>query len=178
MSKAMRRLTASALVALIALAGLLAMAGSALAQSVPDTLVTGTITGATSGQVSVNVGGTACTKIAGGTVAADGTYQIVVNCAAGAGQVLLNAVAVTGATFTLVPGVPVTASGTIAAPTPPPATPTPAPPVATPTPAVRPPATGNTAPAGSSSSAWLLVAAGLGALALGVGGVAAVRKAR
>jgi len=168
----MRRITASALVALVALVSMLAVAGSAMAQSVPDTLVSGTITGATSGTVTVTSGGTLCTNIAptgGATVSATGTYQIVVNCAAGAGQVLLNGVAVTGATFTLTPGVPATANGTIgAAPT---AT-------ATATSAGTPigPKTGNTAPASSSSNAWMLMIVGLGALALGVGGVAAVRK--
>ncbi len=172
MSKGMRRITASALVALVALVSMLAVAGSAMAQSVPDTLVTGTITGATSGTVTITSGGTACTLIAptgGATVTATGTYQIVVNCAAGAGQVLLNGVAVSGATFTLVPGVPAVANGTIgAAPTP-----TATAPAATAT--VGAPKTGNTAPAGSSS-AWMLVIVGLSALALGVGGVAAVRK--
>jgi hypothetical protein len=115
MSKGMRRITASALIALVGLVSMLAVAGSALAQSVPDTLVTGTITGATSGQISVTTGGVLCTKIAGGTVTATGTYQIVVNCAAGAGQVLLNSVVVPGMTFTLQAGVPVVVNGNFAA---------------------------------------------------------------
>ncbi len=170
MSKGMRRITASALVALVALVSLLAVAGSAMAQSVPDTLVTGTITGATSGTVTVTSGGTACTTIAGGTVAADGTYQIVVNCASGAGQVLLDGTAVSGATFTLTAGVPAVANGAIGAVPTPTATAT-----ATATATVGAPKTGNTAPAGASS-AWMLVIVGLSALALGVGGVAAVRK--
>lgn len=169
MSKGMRRIAASTLVALVGLVSLLAVAGSAMAQSVPDTLVSGTITGATSGTVTVTSGGTACTTVAGGTVSATGTYQIVVNCATGAGQVLLNGVAVSGATFSLVQGTSITGvNGTVgAAPTTTATTPAGTTPVA--------PKTGNTAPAGSSSP-WLLVIAGLGVLALGVGGAAAVRK--
>jgi len=158
--------------ALVGAAALALFVGSAAAQSVPDTLVTGTITGATSGTVGVYVGGTACTKIAGGTIVADGTYQIVVNCAAGTATLYVNG-APTTTTFTLTPGVPATGVNAVAgaAPT---ATAT-----ATTAPSTVPsaPSSGNTAPAGSSS-AWMFLIAGLGALALGVGGVVAVSKSR
>ena len=67
------------------------------------------------------------------------------------------------------PAVIPTATATVAA------TATPVTPTVAATATIGAPKTGNTAPAGSSS-AWLLVIAGLGVLALGVGGAAAVRK--
>ena len=167
MSKGMRRLTASALVAVVALVAMLAMAGSVLAQAVPDSLVSGTITGAATGAtVSVSEASGACRTVAGGTVAAGGAYQIVVNCASGPATLLVNGATVT--TFTLTAGTPVTVNGTIGAAT---ATAT-----ASATGTVAPPKTGNSVSTSSSSSTLLLVIAGLGVLALGLGGVAAVRK--
>jgi len=177
MSKSTRRLLASALVAMVALVSLLAMAGSAAAQlAQPDSLVGGTITGATSGTISIVQGTTTCSLKGGstGAVSATGTYLVSVNCPnAGATNVVLNGAVV--ATFNLVPGTRNTANGQVgAAPTAttPPGTAT-VPPAGTP----APPKTGM-ASEDSSSSAWLLVIAGLGALALGVGGVTAVRKSR
>jgi hypothetical protein len=170
---------ASALFAMVALVSLLAMAGSAAAQSTQNILVGGTITGATSGTVSIVQGTTTCTLIGGstGAVSATGTYLMSVNCPnnAASTNVVLNGAVV--ATFSYVQGTRITANGQVGA---------------APTTTATTPAATATAPAGGtpaaprtgmasedgSSSAWLLVIAGLGALALGVGGVTAVRKSR
>ena len=79
-------------------------AGSAAAQDHPyDTLVMGTVIGATGGTVSVYSGATICTTIAGGAIMSDGTYQIVVNCGAGIGTLYVDGTPTT-ATFPLIPG--------------------------------------------------------------------------
>ena len=165
------RTFAAAVVGAMALA---MFAGTASAQAVPDSLVSGTITGAATGAtVSVSEASGACRTVAGGTVAVGGAYQIVVNCASGPATLLVDGATVT--TFTLTAGTPVTVNGTIGATTPT-ATATATTPASTAT--VKPPTTGNSLPAGSSSSAWMFIIAGLGALALGIGGVTALRKAR
>jgi len=106
MSKSTRRLLASALVAMVALVSLLAMAGSAAAQlPQPDSIVKGTITGASSGNVSIVQGTTACTLIGGstGALTSTGTFLMSVNCPnAGPTSVVLNNQTV--ATFNIVPG--------------------------------------------------------------------------
>jgi hypothetical protein len=168
---------ASALFAMVALVSLLAMAGSAAAQSTQDILVGGTITGATSGTISIVQGTTTCRLVgtSTGAVSATGTYLMSVNCPnnGASTNVVLNGATV--ATFNYVQGTRITANGQVgAAPT---AT---APPATATAPAGGTPAAPRTGMASedSSSSAWLLVIAGLGALALGVGGVTAVRKSR
>ena len=178
MSKATRRLLASALVAMVALVSLLAMAGPAAAQSTQNILVGGTITGATSGTVSIVQGTTTCTLIGGstGAVSATGTYLMSVNCLnnAASTNVVLNGAVV--ATFNYVQGTRITANGQVGGT--PPATATVPPGTATVPPGTPAPPKTGLASEDSSSSAWLLVIAGLGALALGVGGVTAVRKSR
>lgn len=79
-------------------------AGPAAGQDHPyDTLVMGTVIGATGGTVSVYSGATICTTIAGGAIMSDGTYQIVVNCGAGMGTLYVDGT-LTTATFPLIPG--------------------------------------------------------------------------
>ena len=87
-----KRIIARAVVAALTAAIALALfAGSAVAQQYyMDTLVMGTVTGAPGGTVTVSSGFTLCTTIAGGTIAADGTYQVVVNCDAGTGRLFVN----------------------------------------------------------------------------------------
>lgn len=78
------------------------------------TLVSGKVTGAMGGTASVAVAGLTCPTIAGGTLAADGTYQIVVSCPSGSASLLINGVA--RATFTLVAGVPAVVNATVPVP--------------------------------------------------------------
>jgi len=180
--------------ALTAAIALVLFVGPALAQPYYlDTLVMGTVTGAPGGTVSVYSGDTPCKTIAGGTIAADGTYQVVVNCDAGTGTLYVDGAA-TNATFTLIPGtVSSDVNATIGAP--PSSTAT--------TPGVT--GTTTTGPAGTttagtdaagsantpgalnsqtagtssgSSHAWIFVAGVVAALALGAGGVTAVRMRR
>lgn len=199
------RAVAAALTAAIALA---LFVGSAVAQPYYlDTLVTGTITGgATGGTVSVYSGTTPCKTIAGGTIAADGTYQVVVNCDVGTGTLYVDGAA-TSTTFTLIPGT--VSSGVNAtigtAPSSTTTTPGATGTAATTGTATTGPAGATTAttgtttastgaagtpgapgapgsesegPTSGSSHAWIFFVAGLGLLALGAGGVVALRMRR